>query len=95
MGMPTNRPANRPYNKPLTTPAARAERSKRFRANEAAEKAAQEIAERDATLRNIAALMGFEDLETRNSDSADFKEIAVWSLKNALERAYAAGKASK
>jgi hypothetical protein len=32
-----------------------------------------------------------ETLETRNSDSLDFKEVAVWSVKKALEAAYQAG----
>lgn len=32
-----------------------------------------------------------ETLETRNSDEADFYEIAVWLLKEALSDAYDAG----
>lgn len=32
-----------------------------------------------------------ETLETRNSDSLDFSDQAVWSLKAALEAAYEAG----
>lgn len=32
------------------------------------------------------------DLETRNSDSEDFLDIPVWSLKRALEEAYLLGK---
>lgn len=94
MGMPTKR--NR---KPELTTAERATRKARKLAFHAAvfapEQAAKETAERDATIRQLAALIGFETLETRNSDSADFKEVAVWSLKEALEAAYAAGKASK
>ena len=35
--------------------------------------------------------MGIETLETQNSDSADFHEVSVWSLKAALEAAYKAG----
>ena len=35
--------------------------------------------------------LGLRTLETRNSDSADFHDIAVWNLKAALEAAYAAG----
>lgn len=31
------------------------------------------------------------NLETRNSDSADFFEVSVWSLKSALEAAYKLG----
>ena len=32
-----------------------------------------------------------ETLETRNSDSLDFYDVAVWSLKKALQEAYEAG----
>ena len=35
-----------------------------------------------------------ETLETQNSDRSDFHYVAVWSIKSALEAAYAAGKAS-
>jgi hypothetical protein len=33
----------------------------------------------------------FETLETRRSDSLDFREVSVWGVKAALEAAYAAG----
>ena len=36
-----------------------------------------------------------ETLQTRNSDDLDFSEIAVWTLKAALEAAYEAGKNAK
>jgi hypothetical protein len=36
--------------------------------------------------------LGLESLEARNSDRLDFSEQAVWSLKNALEAAFAAGR---
>ena len=39
-------------------------------------------------------ILGLETLDTRNSDSLDFSEQAVWTLKAALEAAYAAGLAS-
>jgi hypothetical protein len=32
-----------------------------------------------------------ETLETQNSDRSDFHYVAVWSIKSALEAAYAAG----
>jgi hypothetical protein len=35
-----------------------------------------------------------ESLETRNMDSSDFHEVAVWSVKAALEAAYQAGLAA-
>lgn len=40
-------------------------------------------------------ILGLETLETRNSDSLDFSDQSVWSLKKALEAAYEAGAASK
>lgn len=48
-----------------------------------------------AELLNIAHRhLGLETLETRNSDSLDFSDQAVWSLKAALEAAYEAGRRS-
>ena len=48
------------------------------------------------TLEKIAReLLGIKTLETRNSDSLDFHEIAVWNLRAALEAAYKAGKENK
>ena len=35
-----------------------------------------------------------ETLETQHSDRSDFHDVAVWSIKSALEAAYAAGKAA-
>ncbi len=32
-----------------------------------------------------------ETLETQHSDRSDFHDVAVWSIKSALEAAYAAG----
>lgn len=53
-----------------------------------------------ATQQNIDQLLteiakkhlNLETLETRNSDSLDFHDVAVWSLKKALREAYEAGK---
>ena len=36
-------------------------------------------------------VLGFETLETRNSDELDFRDVAVWRVRDALEQAYAAG----
>ena len=33
-----------------------------------------------------------ETLETRNSDSLDFHDVAVWAIRAALEEAYEAGR---
>ena len=52
-----------------------------------------------ATQQNIDQLLteiakkhlNLETLETRNSDSLDFHDVAVWSLKEALQEAYEAG----
>lgn len=43
----------------------------------------------------IPELEGRQDLEPHNSDSEDFFETSVWSLKAALEAAYQLGKESK
>lgn len=46
-----------------------------------------------AELLAIAERLGFATLETRN-DRRDFSEIAVWTLRDALLSAYAAGQRS-
>ncbi len=44
------------------------------------------------TLNRIARdTLHLETLETRMSDSLDFHDLAVWSIKAALEAAYQAG----
>jgi hypothetical protein len=51
---------------------------------------------RDKTLAEIAARhLNLETLETRNSDGLDFHDMAVWSIKAALEAAYEAGRQSR
>lgn len=35
--------------------------------------------------------LGVPSLETRNSDSLDFYDLAVWNIQAALEAAFAAG----
>ncbi len=49
--------------------------------------------EREALLLEIATkhFHSIETLETRNSDSLDFHDVAVWSIRAALEEAFAAG----
>ena len=50
-------------------------------------------AARDALLMEIAERHLFlETLETRNADSLDFNEHAVWSVRSALEAAFEAGR---
>ena len=39
----------------------------------------------------IAKRLGFDTLETRNSDRLDFREVAVWQIRAALRAAYEAG----
>ena len=39
--------------------------------------------------------LNIETLETRNSDNLDFHDVAVWSLKEALQEAYEAGLKAK
>lgn len=36
--------------------------------------------------------LNIETLKTRNSDGDDFHDCAVWSIKDAIEAAYKAGK---
>src|ERR1700742_3341055 len=102
MGMPTNRNENKPLPK-NTIPAQRAQAAKALRVNSRVELAvakynaaiegrkeereAIDAKERDAAIAALAEKLGFETLETRNSDSADFRSVAVWSLKAALEAA--------
>ena len=46
----------------------------------------------DQLLTQIASQhLGIDTLETRNSDSLDFHEVAVWTLREALQAAYLAG----
>jgi len=48
---------------------------------------------RDAALSTIAReALGLETLETRRMDSLDFHDHAVWTIKDALEQAYEAGR---
>lgn len=48
--------------------------------------------EKSENIKQIAEkTLGLSTLETRNSDSLDFQEHAVWSIKEALEKAYEAG----
>lgn len=42
-------------------------------------------------LEAIAQTYGIDTLETQNSDSKDFHDIAVWTLKAMLEEAYKKG----
>lgn len=51
---------------------------------------------KSSILHDIATkVLGLETLETRKSDSLDFHDLAVWQIREALEAAYAAGRASK
>ena len=51
---------------------------------------------RDKKLAAIATEhFGVETLDTRKSDSLDFHDVAVWSMKAALEAAFAAGQKSE
>ncbi|MGP1272716.1 MAG: DUF6900 domain-containing protein [Phycisphaerales bacterium] len=48
---------------------------------------------RDNAINRIAReVLDLETLEARRMDSFDFHEHAVWSIKDALERAYEAGR---
>jgi hypothetical protein len=45
----------------------------------------------DIAKRNMPSV---ETLETRNRDALDFHDVAVWSIRQALAEAYAAGQAA-
>lgn len=50
---------------------------------------------RSETINTIAKdTLGIDTLETRMSDSLDFHDVAVWMVKDALEKAYNAGRSS-
>jgi hypothetical protein len=50
------------------------------------------VSEMDLVLNDIAKrTMNICNLETQNRDSADFHEVAVWSVQAALTAAFAAG----
>ncbi|MEO8243492.1 MAG: hypothetical protein ABI832_14395 [bacterium] len=52
-------------------------------------------APREVLLMEIAAKhFHIETLEIRNSDGLDFHDVAVWSIRAALEAAFAAGQAA-
>lgn len=48
----------------------------------------------EAVRRIALEIPGIETTETRNLDSSDFHDIAIWALVEALEKAYGAGGAS-
>ena len=48
----------------------------------------------EAVARIAKEVLGLDTLETRKSDSLDFSEQAVWTLRAGVEAAYAAGLAS-
>ncbi|MFU8778998.1 MAG: DUF6900 domain-containing protein [Roseovarius sp.] len=51
------------------------------------------IAQRDVQLLEIAQRQfRIETLETRNRDRLDFHDVAVWSIRAALEEAFEAGR---
>ena len=57
--------------------------------------AAPAKAPNEALLMEIAAKhFHIETLETRNSDGLDFHDVSVWSIRAALEAAFAAGQAA-
>ncbi len=51
--------------------------------------------DRDAAINDIARrFLDVRTLETRGRDMHDFHSLAVWNIKDALERAYEAGRAA-
>ncbi len=50
-------------------------------------------AARDTTIERIAReALGIRTLATQGRDAEDFHDVAVWTIKAALERAYEAGR---
>jgi len=60
-------------------------KTRSFRAAFAARDRAEVVA------RIAKEVLGLDTLDTRSSDALDFSEQAVWTLRAALEAAYAAG----
>lgn len=50
--------------------------------------------DKDAMIAALVKRLGFDMLETRNSDGLDFRDVAVWKLREVLETAFEAGRAS-
>lgn len=48
----------------------------------------------EAILKIAQTHLGLETIETRKSDSLDFYDLAVWTIRAALEAAYTAGHAA-
>jgi len=62
----------------------------------ASELTIQEKERMSGDIDNIALLMmNVETLKTRYSDDQDFPTVAIWTLKQALQEAYLAGRRSK
>ena len=52
----------------------------------------QVAAKREEEIQRIAReILFFETLETRNSDGLDFRDTAVWNVREALKAAFNAG----
>lgn len=49
----------------------------------------------EAALKEACKLLDLDTLETRRSDSLDFHDVAVWTIKSALEHAFEAGRKSR
>jgi len=45
-------------------------------------------------IEKIAEEYRIDTLKTQNSDTLDFHDLAVWQIKDMLEKAYKAGKAA-
>jgi hypothetical protein len=71
-------------------------RGTRGGARAAAKREIKAAVDEDALFLTIAQkyMPNVETLETRNRDSSDFHDVAVWGIKSALKAAYEAGKAA-
>ena len=46
-------------------------------------------------LETLVKKLGFNNTESQNNDSKDFKEVAIWQITEALQEAYELGKNSQ
>jgi hypothetical protein len=56
------------------------------------EKELPELIARDNVSEEARKLLRLETLETRNRDTLDFHEVAVWNIKTIIEKAFEAGR---
>jgi hypothetical protein len=57
---------------------------------------AKNASQKEAAIQAIAtSILHLETLEERRRDSLDFHELSIWSIRDALDAAYEAGRKAK